>query len=152
MSDDENHRKGVSFVAYVTMVRILSCGVAVVKISKNGKPIVSQVPQLERRGVESANCNNNNEALCTTQIFVTPDPTLRRDRGHNVYILNVTRRSRTLAEGGFLSSNIGNNWSTKALEELEGKWVRFSGWLFFNQNYLDAAWVSDPKNKIGKRN
>jgi hypothetical protein len=151
-SDDDNHLKGVSFVAYVIDAKILSCGVVTVKKLKNGHQIVSTVPLLERQGVESANCNNADETLCTTQIFVTPDSTLPRDRGHNVYILNVTRRSRKLAEGGYLSSNIGHDWSTKALEELKGKWVRFSGWLFFNQNYLDAAWVSDPKNKIGKRN
>lgn len=156
-SDDPNHKRAVSVVAYVTDVLILGCGVAVEKINeKTGSERVSLVPRLKRSGVESASCYVADEKLCTTQIFVTPGPNLSREKGRNVFVMNVTQRSRLLAQGNHLNSNIGNDWSTGLLKDkikgIKGKWVRLSGWLFFNQNYREKAWASDPDNKIGKSN
>lgn len=156
-SDNLNNGRAVSVVGYVTEVLILGCGIAVEKINeKSGSELVSLVPRFKRRGVESASCYVADEKLCTTQIFVTPGPNVPREKGRNVYVMNVTERSRLLAQQGYLNSNIGNDWSTGLLRDkikgIRGKWVRFSGWLFFNQNYREKAWVSDPDNKIGKSN
>lgn len=156
-SDNCNNGRAVSVVGYVTEVLILACGIAAEKINeKSGYERVTLVPRLRRRGVESANCYVADETLCTTQIFVTPEPNLLREKGRNVFVMNVTERSRLLAKENYLKSNIGNDWSTVTLRDkikgIKGKWVRFSGWLFFNQNYRERAWVSDPNNKIGKSN
>ena len=144
-SADPNNQRGVTIVAYVTDVLVLGCGAA--------NEHVTFVPPIERRGVESAICYVNQESLCTAQIMVTSDPSLPRNEGRNVFVVNVTRRSRGLAKNNLLVSNIGNDWSTQALRDrIKGHWVRFSGWLFFNQNYRERAWVTDPDNKIGKAN
>jgi hypothetical protein len=144
-SDDPNNGRAVALVAYVTDVLVLGCGAA--------NEVVSYVPPPERRGVEAANCYVNKADLCTAQILVTSDPKLPRDNGRNVFFVNVTRRSRILARKNLLVSNVGNDWSTPELRtKLKDRWVRFSGWLFFNQNYRERAWIIDPENKIGKSN
>lgn len=149
LSDDRNNQRAVAVVGYVTEVLVLGCGAAHV----TADDIISIVPPIERKGVESANCYVNRESLCTTQIILTPDPTLPRDGRRNVFVVEVTRRSRWLVKQNLLVSNIGLDWSTETLRKrILKNWVRFSGWLFFDQNYRERAWVTDPDNKIGKPN
>jgi hypothetical protein len=149
-SEDPNNQRAVTVVGYVTDVLILGCGAAH-SILDDG-PIVLVEPK-QRVGVESANCYVHSDYLCTAQLMVTPDPDLPHSDGHNIFWVDVTRRSRWLAKSNHLTSNIGNNWSTPMLrKQIKGHWLRLSGWLFFNQNYRERAWVSDPENKIGKKN
>ena len=145
LSVDRNNQRAVAVVGYVTDVLILGCGAADERFT--------QVPPPERKGVESAGCYVNREYLCTAQITLTSDPELPTSEGRNVYFVNVTRRSRILAKKNLLVSNIGNDWSTYILrDKIKHRWVRFSGWLFFNQNYRDRAWVTDPDDQIGRPN
>ena len=145
LSGDKNQERAVSVVGYVVSVLVLGCGAVV--------PDAVIVPRPRGKGVESALCYTNAPDLCTTQILVTPDPKLPHNDGRNLFVVNVTRRSRWLAARNYLNSNIGKDWSTGTLKaKIEGKWVRFSGWLFFNQNYRERAWISDPDDVIGKSN
>lgn len=140
-----NNQRAVTVVGFVKDIRIMGCG--------TGNTVYVQVEPPEKPGVQSANCYANKISLCTAQIMVTPDPTLPQIKGRNIYFVKVTRRSRWLANDNRLVSNIGNDWSTETLrKKIVRRWVRFSGWLFFNQNYRERAWVSDPADKIGKPN
>ena len=59
-----------------------------------------------------------------------------------------------LAERKLLKFNdIGEQWSIDNLrKKLLKKWVRFSGWLFFEPGYAHRAWLSDPEDKVGLSN
>lgn len=150
-SEDQNNQRAVTVVGYVTDVLILGCGAAT--IPDGPFPIIVQVKPKQRVGVESANCYVHKDYLCTAQLMVTQDPDLPHNDGHNIFWIDVTRRSRHLAKLSYLTSNIGNDWSTTTLrKQIKHHWVSLSGWLFFNLNYRERAWATDPENKIGKQN
>lgn len=145
-ASDENNR-AVTFIGYVKDVMILGCGASTLPPDIRVRAVIPH-----NRGIESCNCYTNEALLCSTQIILSPGPDVSIQDGHNLYVVQVTERSRRLARLGLLSSNIGNNWSIDALRALKDHWVRFSGWLFFNPNYRERAWISDPDNKKGKPN
>jgi hypothetical protein len=143
-TQDPNNQRAITVVGFVKDVRIMGCG---------AKKIYVYPERPESPGVQSANCHANQINLCTAQIMVTPDPALPRKQGRNIYFVKVTRRSRWLLREGYLSSNVSKDWSLETLRtKLRNHKVRFSGWLLFNENYRDRAWVSDPENKIGTDN
>lgn len=104
-------------------------------------------------GGESCNCNTTTRSQCDAHINVVVDPFNNAGNGRGVVVVEVTERSRRLAAQGLLTSNIGNDWSTQTLRaRLLGRWVRFSGWLFFDADHYDQAWVVDENNTIGRSN
>lgn len=75
--------------------------------------------------------------------------TLRRD----FVVVEVTERSRRLAKGGFLTSNIGTDWTTEILKaKLKGRWVRFTGYLFYDDDHHLESWNVDRDNNTGRDN
>lgn len=135
-SSDPNNRRAVSFVGYVQDVFVAGCR----RYSATS-------------GGESCNCNTTNRPLCDAHINVVTDPFNNAGNGRGVVVVEVTERSRRLAAQGLLTTNIGNDWSTTMLRSrLLGRWVRFSGWLFFDADHYDQAWVVDEHNTIQRSN
>jgi hypothetical protein len=131
-SNDPNNQRAVTIEGFVVFAFTAGCA------------------QHGATGGESCNCNTTVPALCDTHINVLPQQGMSSSGGKNIYVVEVTERIRRLAKLGLLSSNIGKNWSTAKLKaKLEGHRVRFSGFLFFDTDHANQAWVSDPQNNLG---
>lgn len=134
-SGDPNNRRAVTLEGFVKQVFAAGCAM-------HGAT-----------GGESCNCNTTDRKFCDTHIDVVPDQGTNSTGGRNLFVVEVTQRSRLLAAQGLLSTNIGNDWSTDTLKaKIEGHRVRFSGFLFFDTDHSEQAWQSDPTNKIGGDN
>lgn len=141
--DPENKDEAVSLIGYVEDVRVWGCGR---RIWKRGKGI-------SQGGQETAICNSNLLDYCTIQIKASANPKAKTSKERMIFVVKVTVRSRILAKRNLLTSNIGQRWSVDDLRnKLMKKWVRFSGWLFFEPGYADRAWLSDPEDKVGLNN
>jgi hypothetical protein len=135
-SGHTDNRRAVSFVGFVKDVFAAGC-----RRRPNG------------RGGESVNCNTTDRDLCDAHINLVMDPDNNDEGGRGVIVVEVTERSRRLARQGLLPSNIGNNWSTPMLRaRLLNRWVRFSGWLYFDTDHHDQAWILDGDDSVGRSN
>lgn len=104
---------------------------------------------------ESCNCKatgfNQRDAHIDLVLYPNEEmaDTLRRD----FVVAEVTERSRRLASGGFLTSNIGKDWSTNMLKDkIKGRWVKFTGYMFYDDDHHDESWSVDPDNNTGRSN
>lgn len=135
-SGDSNNRRAVSLVGYVQDVFAAGC-----RRYANGS------------GGESCNCNTTIKRQCDAHINLVLDPFNNGEDGRGVVVVEVTERSRRLAADGLLPTNIGNDWSTQNLRaRLLGRWVKFSGWLYFDADHFAQAWVIDQDNTSGRNN
>ena len=97
------------------------------------------------------NCDASQRRETDTHIELLLSP--NEHDHHGVVILATTERIRRLAQQGLLLSNIGNDWSEKNLRKnLFGKWVRFTGWLYYDREHEQESWVVDPEDKVGRKN
>ena len=102
---------------------------------------------------ESCNCEATGSNLVDAHIEVINDPKDEDSEGHGMVVVEVTERSRRLANLGLLTTNIGKDWSTEDLRrQLTGKWVRFSGWLLYDSDHVEESWSVDPEDNLGRRN
>jgi hypothetical protein len=143
-SDDPDNQRAVQFTGFVISAKASRCAV-------RRDP---QTHKITSQG-ESCNCNTAVKALCDAHIEVIMDPDADHRKGHGVVVVEVTERSRRLASMGLLDAhnNIGRDWSSTTLhDKIVNKWVRFSGWLFYDEDHINQAWVIDPEDTIGVDN
>lgn len=70
-----------------------------------------------------------------------------------MFVGETTDRIRRLASQGLLESNIGNDWSNRVLKAaMNGRWVRVSGWLFYDKEHALESWNVDPDDDTGRSN
>jgi hypothetical protein len=144
MSDHPDNRRAVQFTGFVISAKASGC--AIRKDPQTGK-VTSQG--------ESCNCNTADKTLCDAHIEVVMDPGADHRKGRGVVVVEVTERGRRLAALGLLDAhnNIGRDWSSKTLaKKIVNKWVTFSGWLFYDEDHVNQAWVIDPDDTIGRNN
>jgi hypothetical protein len=103
---------------------------------------------------ESCNCKTKVKKLLDTHIDVVADlnaPGIAK--GNGKFIVETTERSRRLAKAQLLKSvGIGTDWSVSKLKALEGRKVRFYGWLFYDPDHHTGGWRADPQDTKGEKN
>ncbi len=136
-SDDPNDQRGVKFTGYVVSATPSGCA------------------KRQNSQGESCNCNTIDKTLCDAHVEVVSDPDADHGGGHGVVVVEVTERSRRLASMGLLDAHnsIGHDWSSSFLHDnIVNHWVTFYGWLFYDADHFDQAWIIDPDDSIGKSN
>jgi hypothetical protein len=99
--------------------------------------IVAFVVDVKKGGEETVNCGETDSLYRDSHIDVVLDPQDRRKVVR--MIVEVTPRWRAFR------ATQGENWRTGALEQtLEGRWVRFTGWLFWDFEHADEAAHTNP--------
>jgi hypothetical protein len=70
---------------------------------------------------------------------------------YRMMVVEGQERIRRVAAKGLLSSNIGNDWGTSMLRaKLLGRWVKVSGWLFYDaDHHLESWWVDKHNTRDG---
>jgi hypothetical protein len=104
---------------------------------------------------ESCNCGAKGRITSDAHIEVVLNPLVDENDpdGKGVITVEVTERSRRLAALGLLDTNIGNDWTTKMLkDQIRGRWVKFTGWLYYDDEHHLESWKIDPTNSKGKNN
>ena len=99
--------------------------------------IVAFVHDVKPGGEETLNCGETDAAQKDAHIELVLDP---QATGKTVrVIVEVTPRWRA-----FMATQ-GTDWATTTLtQQLEGHWVRFTGWLFWDFEHADEAAHTNP--------
>ena len=99
---------------------------------KRGATIEGYVADVKVGGVESVNCHTHDPAYRDTHMELTLDPT-KNDESTYVIVEVTPQVRQEMAQKGV-------DWSTKTLRtSLLGRWVRVSGWLFFDVEHKPNA-------------
>jgi hypothetical protein len=102
---------------------------------------------------ESCNCRAKGKNQVDTHIELVLDPNSHDPSGKGMVVVEVQERIRRLARQGLLTSNIGNDWSTPMLRaRLLGRWVKVSGWLFYDADHHLESWQVDRNNTLDGAN
>jgi hypothetical protein len=104
---------------------------------------------------ESCNCGANTKLQADAHIEVVLNPLtdVNDQTGKGIIVVETTERSRRLANLGLLQTNVGNDWSTSILKSrIQGRWVKFTGWLYYDDEHHLESWRVDPNNVVGKNN
>ena len=97
--------------------------------------IIGFVFELKNGGVETCNCKDPNAKDTHIEILLDPMKNKKMQR----VVAEVTPRIRKL----MLAKGI--DWSTKTLrDKILGRWVKFDGWLFFDEEHANAAENTTP--------
>jgi len=102
-----------------------------------GASIVAYVVEVKLGSKETVNCGDTDSVYMDTHIDVVQDPTVTPKRVR--MIVEVTPRWR------FFEGQQGSDWTTRTLKQtLEGHWVRFTGWLFWDFEHARNAENTNP--------
>ena len=97
-----------------------------------GASIVGYVVEVKRGSRETVNCEATDPALMDTHIALVADSTDTSEAAR--MIVEVTPRWRA-----FMAER-GEDWSTETLHQtLLGRWVRVTGWLFWDYEHANAS-------------
>lgn len=124
------------------------------KPEKMGVSVVGYVKKAFAAGRgESCNCGAREDNQIDTHIELVLYPNEALNDTKETFIVEVTERSRRLAAAGLLQSNIGNDWNSAVLnDKLVGRWVKFTGWLFYDNDHVSGSWQSDNGDTFGENN
>jgi Metal binding domain of Ada len=117
--------------------------------------VVGYVREVKPGGTagESCNCRAKGRTQVDAHIEVVLDPNSHDPSGKGMVVVEVQERIRRLARQGLLTSNIGKDWSTPILRaRLLGRWVKFSGWLFYDADHHLESWQVDTTNTLDGAN
>jgi Bacterial SH3 domain len=120
-----------------TLAALLARGGAADWNDGRGASIVGYVYRVKPGGEETVNCGDTAVLYKDTHIELVEDPS--DTRAIKRLIVEVTPRWRA-----FMADQ-GLTWSTDSLRlRLQGKWVRFTGWLFWDFSHADEAELTHP--------
>lgn len=104
-----------------------------------GAEIIGFVASVENTtGGESVNCGGNSKGANDFHINLVLDPSVARSGDYECQraIVEITPRWQFL-----------NGWSfNQVKKEIEGKWVKFRGWMFFDRDHLNQAFNTRDSN------
>lgn len=105
--------------------------------TKKGATIEGYVADVKVGGVETVNCHTHDPQYRDTHIELTLDP--MHDAENKRVIVEVTPQWREeMAKNGM-------DWSTKTLRtKLQGRWIKVTGWLLFDEEHANAAENTNP--------
>lgn len=124
------------------------------KYEKLGVSVVGYVKKAFAAGRgESCNCGAREDNQIDAHIELVLYPNEAINETKETFIVEVTERSRRLAAAGLLASNIGTDWNSNVLnDKLVGRWVKFTGWLFYDNDHVSGSWQSDKGDTFGETN
>jgi len=117
--------------------------------------VVGYVREVKPGGTtgESCNCRARGSTQVDAHMELVLDPNSHDPAGHGMVVVEVQERIRRLARQGLLTSNIGTDWSTPLLRaRLLGRWVKISGWLFYDADHHLESWQVDTTNTLDGAN
>ncbi len=102
---------------------------------------------------ESCNCGAKGTTQVDTHLELVLNPNNNDPSGKGMVVVEVQERIRRVAAKGLLQSNIGTDWSLPMLRaRLLGRWVQFSGWLFYDADHHLESWQVDTTNTLDGNN
>lgn len=129
----------------VTLEDFMRPGNDVTRFSNNrAVTIVAYLRSAQGTGAESCNCDVSDESLTDTHMNLVAGPLDAR----KPVIAEITPVWRLIHQHDGLE-----DWSSQAIiAKYEGKKVRITGWLFFDDFHIDEADNTDPGDHKGKKN
>jgi hypothetical protein len=107
---------------------------------KKAGVVSGYVTDVKVGGIESVNCHTKDALYRDTHIEVVLNPGDGEDK---YLIVEVTPQWREVMQKD------GVDWTTTSLRKsLKGRWVRFTGWLFYDAEHANAATNSGGKAHI----
>ena len=125
----------------VTLKKILDPGNDEKRWNANkAAKITGYVYEVKPGGIETCNCKTKDLAERDTHIEILADPMHHKKMQR--MIVEITPHLRELMKKS------GDDWSTKNLrDKLLGRWVTFSGWLFFDEEHSNLSENTNPKRE-----
>jgi hypothetical protein len=93
---------------------------------------------------ESCNCGSTNKKYQDIHIVLTPNEKQTAKKYH--IVVEITPRMALFMEKRQV------DWSLATVKALEGHYVEFKGWLFYDRIHEGEAFANDPQDNTGRKN